>query len=239
MSDIEFLVSNSHCGVNSNMKLVAIVNALQDIEGVHIDNLDSFTSYFKDNNMGIYLMYRQIDIIEKPKFGEKVILTTYPFNTNPISGYRHIFIKDETGRDLIKSISFGAYVNLETAIPSRLPREIVKAVKDGKPDPSMEHLPRKIKYDNAKSKEIKRVLVEKSNIDRYGHLNNAFYVEFAVNAIENTDKYDRIRAEYIKPFMLNDIVVIKVAEKDEEKIILELCSEEDEVNSIIEFSTIK
>lgn len=238
MKDTSMLVSNSHTNINSEMKLTAIINVLQDLEGIEIKNIDSFTKYFRANNLGIYLMYRQIDIIKKPIFGQRVHVTTHPYKTNAIGGYRHIYVKDDTNNDLIKSISFGAYVNLESARPMRLPKEITNSFADGEPDLSMEHLPRRIKYDKSMVREISRVKIERSYIDRYGHLNNAYYVEFAVNAIKEIDQYDRIRAEYIKPFLEDEIAVLVLNEQKHGKVVIELQDTKGNNNAIIEFSTI-
>ncbi|VEU80878.1 acyl-[acyl-carrier-protein] thioesterase [Haploplasma axanthum] len=236
MYNIELLISNSHVDNNGEMKETAIINALQDVEGMHILSLKEFTKYLMDNNLGVFLLYRQIDILKKPKFGEKVFVATYPYNTNILSGYRHIYLVNEKGEKIIKTNAFGAYVNLETYIPNRLPKEILKTIGDGLADETFEHLPRKIKYQTGTEKYIDQLQIKKSHIDRYHHVNNAHYITFALDSIDEDISFNRIRAEYMKSFQLGDLVKIYLIEEDG-KYIFVLKNKEDENCAIVEFST--
>src|SRR5690554_941209 len=126
MFEMKMMVSNSHINKNKDMKVTAIINAIQDIEGIHIENLGDFTKYINENNMGIFLTYRQIDIIKRPVFNSEIKIITYPYNTNSVSGYRQIYIEDSNNNLLIKSIAFGAFVDLATNKTKRLPKDVIK-----------------------------------------------------------------------------------------------------------------
>lgn len=228
-------VSNSHVNDKGEMKELAIVNSLQDIEGLHIDNLSEFTAYLNKHNLGVFLLYRQIDILKKPKFGQKLKISTYPYNTNSISGYRHIYIHDDNNDLLVTTNSFGAFVDLETYFPARIPRSITKTIKDGEESILMEILPRKIDYNEESLTLLDSFPVKRSNIDRYKHVNNAFYIEFALDSFKEEFNYNRIRAEYKKSFELGDIVKVylNLDEKDHKIVILK--DQNEETNAIIEF----
>lgn len=239
MYKIEMLVSNSHVNNNLEMKDVAILNALQDIEGIHINNLKEFTNYLDANNFGIFLMYRQVEILKKPKFGEKIVLATYPYNTNIIGGYRHIYILNSQNEVLVRTNAFGAYVNLKTFQPSRIPKDIINTFKDGVHDDNIENLPRKIKYDDQGSKLIGETLIKKSQIDRYNHVNNAFYVEFVLDTIKEDFQFNRIRAEYMKSYVLGDKVYIYECKTNDANIhTYVLKNSQNELNAVIEFSKV-
>lgn len=207
MQKLEITLSNSHVDKDLKIKDGEIINLLQDVEGIHINNLKEFTNYLNNNNLGVFLLYRQVDILKKPKFAETVKLTTYPYNTNRISGYRHIYMYDENDELLVKTNSFGAFVNLETFRPARLPKEVNLWVKDGVMDPSVEQLPRKIDFNEDNLKLIDKIKVRRSHIDRYNHLNNAHYVSFAIDNM-NGYEFNRIRAEYKISYRLNDIIYL-------------------------------
>lgn len=239
MFKMELMISNSHVNNQNKMKDLAIINALQDIEGIHINSLKDFTNHLNDNNLGVFLLYRQIDIIKRPQFGEKVILATHPYETGLVSGYRHIYINDQLGNPYVKSNAFGAYVNLDTYKPTRLPKEIIKTLNDGVRDISFENLPRKIYYELENIEKVSKIKVKKIHIDRYNHVNNAYYVEFVLEFIDDSNKFNRIRTEYINSFKINDEVIIyKTVQKNSNYIFL-LKDQNDRLNAIIEFSQIK
>lgn len=233
-------VSNSHVNDKGEMKELAIVNSLQDIEGLHIDNLNEFTDYLNENNLGVFLLYRQIDIIRKPLFGQKLKLSTYPYNTNSISGYRHIYIHDDNNDDLLVTTnSFGAFVDLKTYFPARIPRSIIKTIKDGEESQLMEILPRKIEFNEESLSLLDSFPIKRSNIDRYKHVNNAFYIEFALDSFKEEFNYNRIRAEYKKSFKLGDTVKVYLNLDEKGHKIVILKDQNEEINAIIEFLDVK
>lgn len=238
MYEMKMMVSNSHINKNKEMKVTAIINAIQDIEGIHIENLGDFTKYINDNNIGIFLTYRQIDIIKRPVFNSEIKIITYPYNTNSVSGYRQIYIEDSNNNLLIKSIAFGAFVDLATNKTKRLPKDVIKEINDGVRDEQMDERPRKIDYSMFEFKEVETLKIRKSNIDRYNHLNNAYYVEFAENVLKDTYKYNRIRAEYLNPLIVNDIMRIEVSNEINNSVIIRIKDLCDNVSAIIEFSFI-
>ncbi|MDY0278282.1 MAG: thioesterase [Acholeplasma sp.] len=238
MYEMTILVSNSHVDNNELMKPDAILNVLQDIEGMHIKELKTFTKHLNDNNLGVFLLYRQVEIIRKPKFGEKIIVSTYPYNTNIIGGYRHIYISNEAGEKLVKTNAFGAYVNLNTYVPTRIPKDIALSINDGVKDESIPDYPRKIHYDEDKLQFLEHITIRKSHIDRYNHVNNVHYVTFVLDAINRNIDFDRIRAEYLKSFRLHDVVNIyyEMNDSTKNKAVFVLKDNANLVNAVIEFS---
>lgn len=237
METFKVKISNSHVNKNLEIKADRIIDLLQDVEGLHINSLTKFTNYLNENNLGVFLLYRQVDIIERAKFNEEVTLKTYPYNTTKASGYRHIYMFDEKGNPLVKTNSFGAFVDLDTLRPVRLPEEIVKSIDDKTQDPTIENLPRRIKYNDTNLKLIETIPVKRSLIDRYNHLNNAHYVSFALNNMEY-NSFTRIRAEYKKSFQLNDLIYVYEALDSEHKTFV-YKNKDGEIYTVIEFSNPK
>ncbi|HHW79983.1 MAG TPA: hypothetical protein GX742_04160 [Acholeplasmataceae bacterium] len=235
---MKMMISNSHINEAMEMKIVAIINAIQDIEGLHIERLGEFSKYINENKIGVFLTYRQIDIFRKPIFNTEIKIQTYPYDTNSISGYRQIYFKDQNDQFLIKSVAFGAFVDLISGRTVRLPKNAINAINDYKKDSEMELLPRKIDVTNQDFKFIKEITVEKSKIDRYKHLNNAFYVEYAINLLKDINKYNRIRAEYLKPLVADELVKLSMTKEENNKVLVKLSNTLDETNAIIEFSKV-
>lgn len=231
----EVLVSNSHINNKLLMKDYALLNVLQDIEGIHIENLTTFNNYLNANNLGVFLLYRQVEIIRRPKFGEKIIVATYPYNTRAIGGYRHIYIINEKGEKIVKTDAFGAFVDLETYKPRRITKEVVESFKDGLKDESILPYKRKIEYNNENEIFLGKRKILKSNIDRYDHVNNAYYLDFALDAIDYEIDYNLMRLEYLKSYRINDTVLVYLI-REENKHVFVLKSENFEINAVIELS---
>lgn len=79
-------------------------------------------------------------------------------------------------------------------------------------------------------------MVKRSNIDRYNHVNNAFYIEFALDSFKEEFNYNRIRAEYKKSYQINDEVKVflNIDKKRHKTVILK--DQNNNVNAIIEFT---
>ena len=97
----------------------------------------------------------------------------------------------------------------------------------------MNYLPRKIKIDNNILKEIDRFKVKKYFIDDNNHVNNARYIDMAIDYVD--DYYKRIRIEYRIPAALGDTIVVKKAVVDD-KVLLKFDSEDNNTYAILEFS---
>src|SRR5690554_741431 len=162
MRKLKVDISNSHVNNKSKLNDFSIINFIQDIEGIHINSLKLFNKYLEDNNLGVFLTYREINIIKRPNIFSKLNITTHPFETRQVSGYRHIYIKDENNNNLITSTAFGVFVDLNNYSLKRLPKEVIKTIEDGKRDKNINISPRKISYNN----ELKETLLYTTKVKR-------------------------------------------------------------------------
>src|SRR5690554_6373665 len=202
--DIKVLISNSHINNKKELTEIAMINLLQDIEGINIESLSEFTKYLDTNDLGVFLTYRQIDLIKKPKFNELVKLTTYPFKTNQISGYRHIYMLDANNNPYVKTTALGAFVNIKTNMAVIIPKEIVKTIGDKEANKSIDMMHRKIELIKNEHKPSAVVKIRRSHIDRYNHVYNSHYGAFLLDSYETASHYIQIRIEPRNPFVLND-----------------------------------
>lgn len=232
--NIKVLISNSHINNKKELTEIAMINLLQDIEGINIESLSEFSKYLDTNDLGVFLTYRQIDLIKKPKFNELVKLTTYPFKTNQISGYRHIYMLDANNNPYVKTTAFGAFVNIKTNMPVRIPKEIVKTIGDKEADKSINIMPRKIELIKNEHKLLDVIKIRRSHIDRYNHVNNSHYVAFVLDSYEKEFDYKQIRIEYRNPFVLNDKCYVYLAFESLNKLIFTLEDDKNNIHAIIE-----
>lgn len=202
----EELVGISKVGADGKLKLGSILEYLQDCEWHDLILEPDLSVFFKRNNVGMFIVYRQVDILRRPDFGEKLLVKSWAVNATPILGYRNTSICDKDGSICIASFTIGAFVNLESGKPIKVPKEILGSIMLGK-KLDMEYLPRKMVNHNAVDEIQKEIKVCKFFIDGYGHVNNAKYVELAEEFIPEGYEVNRIRVEYINPANQFDILV--------------------------------
>ncbi|GHU58693.1 acyl-ACP thioesterase [Clostridia bacterium] len=197
--------ATSSVGDDSRPRYSAIMEALQDCSNFHIDSLDNVMAYFTEHNVGMYVVYRQADIVRHPEYREKVGIATCVYECKTIFGFRNTSIVDSKGNFLVKSYVAGAFVDLSTGRPVKVPQALIDTVEmTEKVD--MDYLPRKIAVDSSLFRPNDVYRVRRDYLDFNKHVNNAKYFDIAADILPDVN-YTRLRAEYRAPAKLGDVIV--------------------------------
>lgn len=199
-------VGASHIAPGGGIKYSALVDFMQDCSGLQLDSLTDMQAYFKKNNVGMYLTSRQLDITRLPVYGEELTVTTAVFECKTIYGYRNTNIWGENGDLRVSSCVTGAFVDLGTGRPHRMPEEVVSGFQM-KPKFDMEYMPRRIPLPDAPAEKLGEIKITRCLLDVNNHVNNARYVDLALEFLP-PKTLSRIRLEYRSPAVLGDIVSI-------------------------------
>ena len=219
---------------NNKMKLGGILDYMQDCEWFQIDSEKNFRAFLDANNFGVFLLYRQVDIIRVPEYGENVSIKTWIYELSKVHGVRNTNIYDEKGEPCVVSFGYGPFVDLAKNRPAKVPQEVLDTVLLEEKYP-MEYLSRKIEVPKEGGVVCGKTLVAKSVIDSFNHMNNARYPELALEYIPDDFFFDRIRMEYKKPSVYGETLVF-VKYETENKITIVIKDENDAVKGIFEFS---
>ncbi|MDR0222199.1 MAG: acyl-ACP thioesterase [Oscillospiraceae bacterium] len=203
----ERVIGASHVTPDNRLRYSAIVDLMQDCEGFQLDSMTEFREYFKDNGIGIFLTSRQIDIRRLPLYGEKLAVATAVYECKTVYGFRNTNIRGADGEICVCSHAAGAFVDLETGRPRRIPAEIINAF-DMRERFDMEYLPRKIAVPGGGFKRLGELKITRYLLDAYNHVNNARYVDLALEFLPADLSVKRIRLEYRAPAALNDLVSV-------------------------------
>jgi len=215
-------VGASHIAPGGTIKYSALIDFMQDCSGLQLDSLTDMQAYFKQNNVGMYLTSRQLDIARLPVYGEEIIITTAVFDCKTIYGYRNTNIWGANGDLLVSSCVTGAFVDLGTGRPHRVPEEVVKSF-HMKPKFDMEYLPRRIAIPKAPEEYLGEIKVTRYLLDVNNHVNNARYADLALEYLPQKP-LSRIRLEYRSPALLGDIISV-FAYNTNENIVIDLRGE--------------
>lgn len=233
MYQIEKLVSASHVGNDRRLTLSAAVDFMQDCSFFHINTIEKLMDEFAKKNMAMFIISRQLDIIDMPKFNDKLLVRTWVWNLNNIFGSRNTVIYDENLNPKVISYAMGSFVNLSNGQPDSVSDEVVNNVLIEE-KLEMEYLPRKINLPNITPEKLDTIPVLKSHIDLYNHVNNAKYIMIASDLLPIDFQTQRMRVEYKIPAKFGDIFYPLLYNKGNESII-SLSNQEGKAFAVIEF----
>lgn len=213
MYKIKRVVQTSEIGREYVLRTFDLINMIQDVEGFHIDHLDKLSMESRDEGFAIVLNFRHIKINRLPNFKEELEIMTKTFNTTPFYGYRNTVIFDQNKMPLVESYCVGSFIKLDGMKPYRLSKDALDSIFDETPY-EMAYVGRKIKFDDSHpTGETIKIEVQPSFIDYYQHLNNAYYVDFAVNLLPENFHYSSISCEYRFPYSKGEIIYLDLFKK--------------------------
>ena len=157
----------------------------------------------------MFLVSRQIDIIRRTSYGEKILVRTWTYELKRMYGYRNTIIYDEKGQPLVKSIASGAFMDNNSQRPRKVPQELVDRVKLY-PKLDVEYLPRKISLPDSEPEVYPPLHIMKCYIDMNHHVNNARYIDIADEYLPEGADISRMRIEYKKPLKRTDTAIPRV-----------------------------
>ena len=235
MFQIEKLVSTSHVGNDGKLTLTSAVDFMQDCSSFHISSIQKWNEEFAQRNMRMFIIFRQMDIINMPKLREKLLVKTWGWDLNRVFGSRNTIIYNEAGEACVIANVMGSFVFADSGLPAQISEESRLSLPvANKLD--MEYLPRKIELPAVSPPYIlEPVAVLKSHLDHYNHVNNAKYVMIAYEYIPYSFVPKRLRVEYKIPAKYGDIFY-PIAHTEENKQIICLNNHDGKPYSIVEFS---
>jgi len=202
MYRMDYRIGASKTDTNGALKLPAAVDMLQDCSMFWMESEPAFMGFMRENNLGMFLTTRQLDVVRMPSYGENVHVQTSIYACKGFMGYRNTVMYDEKNTPCILSWSTGSFVSFETGRMTRLPKEVLDIITLD-PRVEMEYLDKRVPVPLHLSS-LPPVSVRKSDIDLYHHVNNARYLEAALELLPDGYQAKRFRAEYKKPAVFGD-----------------------------------
>lgn len=235
MFTLPLKVLPSHVNANRVMRITGILDALQDTSLLWLDTFPAFHEFLNKNGLGMLLAYRQVDIIRFPKYKEDLRVVTGVFDCKKTFGYRNTFIYDAEGNAIVKTWSIGAFVNMQNGELTVIPDDVAAKVQFTEKE-EMDYSERKLRIPKVPFELRDTILVKKSDIDFYGHMNNSRYMEKALEFIDE-NQVKRLRVSYKKSAQFGDTILVESA-KTENGEFFRLRAPDGDVFTLIEFITV-
>ncbi|WP_294408633.1 acyl-ACP thioesterase domain-containing protein [uncultured Ruminococcus sp.] len=189
----------SDIGENDEVRNGALIDILQDASNFHLETHPVMSPYFREENCGMFLVSRQMDIIRRPVYGENIHVKTWTVELKRMYGFRNTVIYGENGDVCIASSAGGAFMDLATQKPVRAPKELIDKVKVYPVLENFESCSRKIALPDCEPQVYKDVYIRRCDIDMNRHVNNARYVDITDEFIPENADVSRVRIEYKVP----------------------------------------
>jgi medium-chain acyl-[acyl-carrier-protein] hydrolase len=225
-------VRYSEIGVDGTTPVSSIVNYFQDCSTFQSESIGQGISTLFKRQKGWLLTAWQININRFPKLGERITVGTWAHSFKGFYGERNFIIYDEKQKVASEANTLWALVDIQTGHPTKITEED-RAGYDIEKPLDMIYLPRKIKMPDCYDR-LEEFKVKRCNLDTNNHVNNGQYIKMAEEYIPQNAKVKHMRAEYKRSAVYKDIIVPKVASK-ENKYLIELCNQNDMTYAIVEF----
>lgn len=187
---------------DKNLTLTSLINYFQDCTIFHSESLHAGFEYLEPRHKCWVLSSWQVVIHRLPKFGETVLVGTWPYGFSSLSGDRNFLLKSEQGEILVTANSFWVFTDTQTGRPFKLDPDYVKLY-PMEPPYDMEYAPRKIALPVEYTEEAS-FPVTRHHLDTNHHVNNAQYIRMAEDYLPAGFEVGEFRAEYKKSAKLQD-----------------------------------
>ena len=239
MYSYDIRVGFSQSDDSRKMTIPAIIDVFQDCSCFHSDDLDVGFDYLIPKNLAWIINYWEVEIIRRPKYGERLTVGTYPYDFKGFFGYRNFCLQEITpegtpGDYLVKANSLWLLMDWANMHPAKVTDEMKDAYVLGE-KMDMTYSPRKIKIPDIQGEPLESVSVGRHHLDSNGHVNNGQYIKIAMASLTSKDDYHRLRVEYRDQAHLGDVIQPMLYTEGGTKVIV-LKGQDGNIYTVVELS---
>lgn len=225
MYSFESRVRYSEVDAKRELSLTGIINYLQDCSTFQSEDLQVGIQYLDQRRRAWLLSWWQIVVERCPVLGERIVISTWPYDFKGMYGYRNFTICDGKGNYLVKANSLWFLFDTGAGRPVRITEAEIQAYRPEIQEKlDMDYAPRRIplplEYQSAG-----KLVVARHHIDTNHHVNNAQYVELAREVLPEVVQVREVRVEYKKAAVLGDWIYPRIS-RDADNCTVALCNGE-------------
>ena len=190
------------------IKPSAVMEHFQDMAAAHAEELGVGFEDLKAQNL-FWVLNRLSAVIDKPPIiGEPLTITTYPHRPNMVDAIRDYVVSNSKGETLVRGTSRWCVLDINSKAIRRCAPVFKFGADEYKPEFAVADgniaLPEIGKISG--ERRIRRGVVNITDIDRNGHMNNARYADLVVNTCD----YDYYSTHSIIAFDFNFLAEMRV-----------------------------
>lgn len=179
-----------------------IVRYFQDCSTMQSESLGIGIDFLAQHSHVWMLTAWQIQIMRRPRYFEEIVTGTWAYDFDSIYGYRNFILKSCQGETLAVANSIWILANTKTGKPERLTKEAVRGY-DSEERYPMEYAPRRITLPKT-WEDYEPFEVRRCDLDTNNHVNNARYIDMALEYTDPGTNIRQLRVEYKKAARYKD-----------------------------------
>lgn len=232
MYSFESRVRYSEVDFKRNMTFPSLLNYFQDCCTFQSEDLEVGIDYLEGEQAAWMLISWQVVVERQPVLGEKIKISTWPYDFGGFYGYRNFTMEGEDGRVIACANSVWVFMDLVNGRPRRIAPKLLEVYQKEERFP-MEYKDRKIEVQGEGVKED-GFAVHPSQIDTNHHVNNERYIEMAKEYLPEEFIIHEMRAEYRNSAVLGDMICPTVY-RAADGVTVVLADEQEKPFAIVEF----
>lgn len=210
-------VRYSECDEHGRLTLISMLNYLQDTSTFQSASLGQPVLEPLDGHLAWILGGWEIEVDELPSFNEEVTVSTWSYAMTRTQALRCFEVRDKDGRSLVRADSQWFVFDAERGRAVRVPQDQEVYVEDT-PRLEMPPMAKKLVVEG-EAQDAAPVAIAQHNLDTNHHVNNAQYVQLALDALAglgHSADVGRLAVRYRNMARLGDTVCPRVfgGEKD-------------------------
>lgn len=203
-----FPVASYEVDADGALSLFALFNRFQDLAGLHAAHLGVGYDALRRQSLAWLLSRIRIEIDALPHWGDIVQLATWPKGIERLFALRDFTLADERGDVMLRSTSAWLLVDIQRKRPARIERLDVDLAFENAPD-AIADRPERLEAVDALTPVFEHV-VRPSDIDVNRHVNNAQYVKWICDCLDNTpSRITSIAIDYLEESRLGDTIILR------------------------------
>jgi len=178
---MDYQIRSYECDHNGTLRLIALMNILQDAADTHASNLGVGIEYCVEHGFAWVGSNYHVKINRMPKWHEKITITSWPSAEKKLGAIRDFRVTDEKGDAIIIASSQWILINFATKRPvvlrDNLP--VYKVLEERSLETEFTRIP-ELEREDLKT----GFKVRYDDIDVNNHVNNAVYTLWASESVD-------------------------------------------------------
>lgn len=204
---LKYEITAEHVDETKTATPGALARLMQDATEAHMDAGGLGYQTLRDKGLLWFIVWTSVWVNRMPKLGETGVICTWPGEIKLGMYSRRYAFYTEAGEELLVASSLFMMIDEDSrkmVPPNELPSELAEIVMEGQPV-----LPKqRIKFPELPLSRAHKV--EESEIDKNGHVNNAYYLDWAYSVVnpEYVEKHPLqfFWVQYSKELMVDQVV---------------------------------
>lgn len=192
----------SEVGEDGLLSLQSLLDYFQDCSTFHSEDIGLGLEYMDKIGQVWLLSAWQICIGRYPKYGERVVIGTAPYEFRGFMGLRNFLMQTKEGEALAWANSIWTLMDREKMRPVKPNGDMLVGYVPEEKYP-MDYAPRKIAM-SADGQAMEAFAVKPHHLDTNHHVNNGQYVRMAMDCIPGGFRISQLRVEYKSQAVLGD-----------------------------------